>query len=398
MRILYLNYLYDLKGCSLGSAVKPQELFRAMQAQGHQVLMCWMKKQPARPGAGAGSSRRKVKRFLRRYLADAKQLLLNVPYLLRALHHAQRFRPDLIVSRLERGLFCDLLLARIKRLPLVVEGDCPGVYEALQFQKDYVKYRTVSRFIEWLNVRQADAVVVVSEPLRTYFANYGVPERRLHVVSNGADPERFSPRVSGSLVRRRYKLGNATVVGFIGSFSTWHGINNLAQLIEQVHEQLPDVKFLLVGTGGRMKSWLENYVAERGLQEAVIFAGYVEYQEMPQHVAAMDIVVAPYPYLPFFYFSPVKIYEYMAAGRPVVTTDIGQISEIIRHGESGLLCPPDDVGCLVRGIVRLAKSPEARQRMGRAARDTVMGAHTWRHKAQAWSAICTQVLAEARRP
>ncbi len=397
MRILYLNYLYDLKGCSLGSAVKPLELFRAMQAQGHQVRLCWMKKQPASPGGGATVTRPRLKKFFRRYFADAKQLLLNAPYLLRGLGYAQSFRPDLIVSRLERGLFCDLLLARLKRIPLVVEADCPGLYEALQFQKDHVKYRRLSRFLEWLNVRNADAVVVVSQALRQYFANYGVPAERLHVVSNGADPAIFSPGRSGADVRRRYRLGRGPVVGFIGSFSTWHGINHLAQLIDRVHRQMPTVKFLLVGTGGRMKGWLETYIAEHQLQEAVVFAGYVDYQQMPEHLAAMDIVVAPYPYLPFFYYSPVKIYEYMAAGKAVVSTDIGQISELIRSGENGILCPPDDVACLVRSIVSLARSPRARQRMGNAARQTVVAAHTWAHKAQAWSAICAQVLVGARR-
>ncbi|MBC7186095.1 MAG: hypothetical protein H5U38_03570, partial [Calditrichaeota bacterium] len=79
MRILYLNYLYDLKGCSLGSAVKPMELFRAMEALGHRVLMCWMKKQPSTPGGGPLTTKARLKKWLRRYLADAKQLLLNFP-------------------------------------------------------------------------------------------------------------------------------------------------------------------------------------------------------------------------------------------------------------------------------------------------------------------------------
>ncbi|MGQ9560913.1 MAG: glycosyltransferase family 4 protein [Candidatus Oleimicrobiaceae bacterium] len=397
MRILYLNYLYDLKGCSLGSAVKPMELFRAMEALGHQVRMCWMKKQPQTPGGGTLTRKPLMKKWLRRYLADAKQLLMNLPYLLRALREAARFRPHLIVSRLERGLFCDLLLARLKHVPLVVEGDCPGVYEAVQFQKDYVQYRLPSRFIEWLNVRHADAVIVVSAALRSYFADYGVQASRLHVVSNGADTQKFSPLISGTPVRRRYGIGSEPVVGFIGSFSTWHGINNLAGLVKELHPRVPEAKFLLVGTGGRMKTWLEQFVAEHALGAAVIFAGYVDYQEMPKYLAAMDVVVAPYPNLPFFYYSPVKIYEYMAAGRPVVSTAIGQIAEVIRDGENGCLCPPDDLTCLVSKIVQLVAKPGLRQRLGQAARQTVLDQHTWQHKAQAWSAVCQAVVQGAAR-
>jgi len=232
--------------------------------------------------------------------------------------------------------------------------------------------------------------------LRSYFAGYGVQPSQLHVVSNGADPERFSPLISGAGVRQRYGLAGEPVVGFIGSFSTWHGIHNLAKLMSELHERVPHVKFLLVGTGGRRKVWLEQFVRQHGLESAVVFAGYVDYQEMPEHLAAMDVVVAPYPNLPFFYYSPVKIFEYMAAGKPVVTTAIGQIAEIVNDGVNGCLCPPDDLRCMVEKIVGLVKEPRKRQRLGKAARATVAARHTWAHKAQAWSAICERVVAGAR--
>ncbi|MGQ9851849.1 MAG: glycosyltransferase, partial [Candidatus Oleimicrobiaceae bacterium] len=109
------------------------------------------------------------------------------------------------------------------------------------------------------------------------------------------------------------------------------------------------------------------------------------------------VVVAPYPNLPFFYYSPVKIYEYMAAGRPVVSTAIGQIAEVIRDGENGCLCPPDDLTCLVSKIVQLVAKPGLRQRLGQAARQTVLDQHTWQHKAQAWSAVCQAVVQGAAR-
>ncbi|MBC7186769.1 MAG: glycosyltransferase family 4 protein, partial [Calditrichaeota bacterium] len=256
----------------------------------------------------------------------------------------------------------------------------------------YLQYRMLSRFIEWLNVRRADAVIVVSEELRSYFARYGVRPARLHVVSNGADPDKFSPGVSGGSVRQRYALTDEPVVGFIGSFSTWHGIENLAELMSRLHTRAPEVKFLLVGTGGRWKAWLERYVAEQGLAGAVIFAGYVDYQHMAEYLAAMDVVVAPYPHLPFFYYSPVKIYEYMAAAKPVVSTAIGQINQVLEDGVTGLLCPPDDLRCLVEKIAVLAGNPLLRRRLGQSARRTILEQHTWMHKAQAWSAICAQVL------
>jgi len=91
----------------------------------------------------------------------------------------------------------------------------------------------------------------------------------------------------------------------------------------------------------------------------------------------MDVAVAPYPESQRFYFSPLKVYEYMAAGRAVVVSRVGQLESLIQHEVSGLLCPPGDAVALAAALERLRCEPELRSRLGRAARACVLPGHTW---------------------
>src|SRR5262249_3400525 len=105
--------------------------------------------------------------------------------------------------------------------------------------------------------------------------------------------------------------------------------------------------------------------------------GAVDHSQVPALLALMDVAVAPYPKLHDFYFSPLKVYEYMAAGLPVVASDIGQLPDVIRHGINGLLVPPGDAGALARALRQLATAPKLRKQLGQAARAQVTREHTW---------------------
>jgi glycosyltransferase involved in cell wall biosynthesis len=115
-----------------------------------------------------------------------------------------------------------------------------------------------------------------------------------------------------------------------------------------------------------------------------VFPGLVPYGRVPEHLAACDILVSPH--LPLedgspFFFSPVKLYEYMAAGRAVVAAALGQIGEVLREGETGLLHPAGDAGAFRRAIRTAAADPDLRRRLGEAARAEAAGSYTWRDNA-----------------
>jgi len=138
----------------------------------------------------------------------------------------------------------------------------------------------------------------------------------------------------------------------------------------------PESRLLLVGDGTARPS-LEQQAAALGLDQAVLFTGPVTPSEVPGLLASMDVAVAPYPDLANFYFSPLKVYEYMAAGLPIVASQLGQIEKLIEPEIDGLLVPPGDVPALVAALERLKGNPELRLRLGQTARAKVIRDHTW---------------------
>src|SRR5207249_3778339 len=145
---------------------------------------------------------------------------------------------------------------------------------------------------------------------------------------------------------------------------------------------------LVVVGGGPEDAAIRAELAARGLTNAAVLTGVVAPGEVPGLLTSMDAAVAPYPDSKRFYFSPLKVYEYMAAGRAVVASRVGQLEAVIQHEINGLLCSPADPGALATALSRLRREPELRDRLGRAARATVLQGHTW-------DAVAAKVLALA---
>jgi len=142
----------------------------------------------------------------------------------------------------------------------------------------------------------------------------------------------------------------------------------------------------------QMKPMLEKFIADNELGDRAILTGFVPHADIPKYIAAMDIVLAPYPGLDFFYYSPVKIYEYMSSGKPVVTTRIGQIAEIIENRRNGFLTEPNDIGNIELIIQELLNEPELREKVGAAARKDVLEKFTWEKRGEQLSELCQKCI------
>jgi len=393
MHIAYFNYLYDLYGVSVGSAIKAMELMTAMRGAGHEVDVYWRKEGEGKPGRNGSGLRAVLKSRLARYLHEPSQLLRGMSYWRQEKKILRRSMPDILIARLETYIFSPVCLARRYHLPFIVEADSPVAYELAHFDENYLKNAALVRYLEnmWLN--RSDRIFCVSRILKDYFVRRGIPDQKISVITNGADVRRFHPGIACEDILGKYHLKDKRVIGFVGSFHYWHGVNHLIEVMDAVLTQYPDAAFLLVGEGGPSRPVLEQYIRDHRHQSRIILTGGVDHDRVPAYINAMDVVLAPYPPLDFFYYSPVKVYEYMACGRAVVTSAIGQLETLIRHGETGMLVPPGDIRALIQAVHTLMDNPEHRKSMGEAAHRYIASCHTWTHKAAALDQLCGTVLA-----
>ena len=132
---------------------------------------------------------------------------------------------------------------------------------------------------------------------------------------------------------------------------------------------------------GPLKSSLQDRIRQAGLEKAVTFTGVVTHEDIPQYLATMDVAVAPYPAIGNFYYSPLKLFEYMAAGRAVVASRIGQVAQVITDGVNGLLYEPGHRAGLVNRLRELRESSALRLELGKNARRASRD-FTWERNAE----------------
>ena len=278
--------------------------------------------------------------------------------------------PDLLYERYALGNFAGVLAARWAGVPIFLEVNSPLAQE--KKETGHLSFSSLARLSERSILRAADRVLVVSRALKDIFVDRGVDPRRIAVIPNGIDPEPFL-RGDREGFRRRFGLGEAVVLGFVGFFREWHRLDLLLDLLETAPPE-PSLKLMLVGDGPA-RPGLEERIREKGIAEKVVWTGILDRHEIPSALAAMDIAVQPDVTA---YASPLKLFEYMAAGKAVVAPRRRNIREIIEEGRSGLLFEPENLETLVGAVRRLVKDPELRRRMGDAARETLLErGYTW---------------------
>jgi glycosyltransferase involved in cell wall biosynthesis len=221
-----------------------------------------------------------------------------------------------------------------------------------------------------------------------------VPGEKVHRVHWGANVERFRPDVA----RKRLPIPDkAKVVVFSGSFRPWHGADLLVRAAAKVLSRDPEAFFLFVGDG---PTWEETRLLAQklGIENAVLFTGPVAYDEMPSYLRAAKVGVAPYQPSRLgqmklgFYWSPLKIFEYMATSLPVVSIDVPSLAEIVRPEQEGLLVAEGDEDALAAAIVRLLADPVRARSMGEAGRERVVAHFSWQRHCEQLERILTSLV------
>ena len=289
--------------------------------------------------------------------------------------------PDFIYQRYARFSWAGVVAANRTRRPLFLEYNGSEVWVGRYWDR-VGRLELLERY-ERLNLDAAARIFVVSDVERRNLEARGVAAEKIVVNPNGVDVERFRPGVGGAGARRELGIRDDEVVaGFVGTFGPWHGVEKLAEAIKLIPNER--VRFLLVGSGS-LHAEVEKRLAVEVAAGRVIFTGAVGHDRVPGLLDACDILVAPHVPLADgseFFGSPTKIFEYMAMGKGIVASRLGQIGEVLVDGETALLVRPGNVEELRAAILRLVEDEGLRRSLGVKARDAAEMEHTWTRNAR----------------
>lgn len=350
-------------GCK-GASIHVQEFLRAVLARGMRVDLF-----TPRPGPPPPPDLRAVRVHCLPPVAgsDPKQRERRVRDLNRPLRTAldREGGFDLVYERY--SLFTVAGYASDAHVPGLLEVNAPLIEEQARWR--VLADRCGAERASAAVFERATAILAVSRPIAAWLDEWRAARGRVHVVPNGVDPRRFRPMGPRP-------PGGTFTVGFVGSLKPWHGLDILIEAIGLLAASDSSWRLVVVGDGPE-RAALEHSVAGKGLGAMMTFTGSVPHAEVPRLLGLMDVAVAPYPDLPGAYFSPLKVFEYLATGLPVVASRIGQLAEVIEDGKTGTLCRPGDPGALAEALARLRASPAKRRALGRAGRAAVASRYTW---------------------
>ncbi|MHB8656955.1 MAG: glycosyltransferase family 4 protein [Solirubrobacteraceae bacterium] len=284
---------------------------------------------------------------------------------------AARNASAFVYQRYSLNNLAGVILSRRWRIPLVLEANGSEA----KWRQDFgtLKYSKLAYACERLILGRAAIVSAVSQNAAEDLMAAGGPPERIRVVPNGVAVQRFAGARPMPLPA---ELNGCFVVCFVGLFYPWHGVRFLAEAFGLLHERHSDARLLLVGDGEELpvvKAVLERHQA----LGATHFTGLVARADAPRYMAAADVLVSPHADIHRFIGSPIKLFEYMAAGKPIVATTVGQIPEMLTDEKTALLVAPEDPQAMASAFERLREDVDLRQRLGGAAQAEARTTHSW---------------------
>lgn len=248
----------------------------------------------------------------------------------------------------------------------------------------------LSRWLEGFLYTRATHLLVNSPAYRAYLINKGIPAAKVSLISNGVDPDMFTPGADGKTIRQRWNVDSHFVVTYAGALGLANDIPVILQAAAQVQSE-DRIRFLLVGDG-KERTALEAQAKQMGLNN-VIFTGSQPKSEMPAILAASDACIAILQNIPLFRTTyPNKVFDYMAAGRPTLLVIDGVIREVIEAAQGGVFVPPGNANALAEAVCSLSRDREAARRMGASARAYVVDYFNRHRQADQFVALIQDIV------
>lgn len=307
--------------------------------------------------------------LISRYAPELLFELMEIIYNLVALYKLTRRgvkNYDLVFERYSIFGVVGALLAKYRKLPFVLEVNYTSNSPLVRRRSALLK--PLARITDRWVFRTATLITPVSSALRDELVQrYGVPVEKALVLPNAADPANFKTR------DREHFFTRTKTIGFVGGFYLWHGLDILIKAFATIAGSFPEARVLLIGDGPELEK-TRLLVAELRLSKQVIFGGRKMHHELPKIMSEFYLGVMPDSN---DYGSPMKIFEYMALGLPVVAPDYGPIHDAITNGKQGLIFERRNISALAEALAKLLSDRELAESYGSCGRATVVSERNW---------------------
>jgi len=343
-----------------------QEMVNAFRELGHEVEIAAIASENEKQSSTSSES------FVGRLAAKVSPLIYELLEIFYNLYgfclltkRILRFRPHVIYERYALYTVAGILVSKLFRIQLILEVNAPLAYEKKKYGK--LVFPSLAKTFERWICSHSCKTIVVSTHLKKLLQDIGVPYGRMVVISNGINPNIFNPNIDGEAVRKRFGLDGKIVLGFVGWFRKWHGLEDLLRAYVKYRMKEKNIHILLVGDGPAYKD-LEAYARENGiLEKGVTFTGPVARKDIPSYIAAFDIALQPDV---TDYASPIKLFEYMAMGKGVIAPNKDNIKEIVGETYEALF-ESGDWDNMARTILEYTQSKQKTKELGEQARSIV---------------------------
>ncbi|MGE0206219.1 MAG: glycosyltransferase family 4 protein [Candidatus Babeliales bacterium] len=289
-----------------------------------------------------------------------------------------------------------ILISKLKKIPLFLEYNGSELWVDNNWGKQkWFSFNTITRLIELYNIKNAHYIIVVSEVLKDELIARDVKQEKILVNPNGVNTDSYDPaKLSNERteIRRNLHIEEKFVFGFIGTFSQWHGINILQEMIPEVIKNYTKAHFLLIGDGP-LKNNLEKELKE--YKKFITYTGILPSQEARAYLAACDAFLSPtQPNADGsrFFGSPTKLFEYMSMAKPIIASDLEQIKDIIypalrvnttsndaKNDNLGILVEPKNTKDFIAAATMLIDRNKELSCLGFNARNKAVKEFSWDH-------------------
>jgi len=347
-----------------GQYVHIEEMIHALRTQDHEVVIVAPPSAETESfGADAGAVAL-LKRWLPKWFYELMELGYSLVAYRRLAKAIREHKPDCIYERYNLFLPAGIWAARRYKLPLLLEVNAPILEERSRY--DGLALTGLARWSQAYAWKKADMVLPVTQVLGDIVASYGVDPKRIVVIPNGINGERFDRAPDVEAAKRALGLGGRLVLGFTGFVRDWHGLDKVLDLIAA---DPPDSqRHLLVVGDGPARPGLERQARALGIENRVTFTGIVGRDDVARHVAAFDIALQP---AVVAYASPLKLFEYLALGKAIVGPAQPNIEEILQQDHNAVLFDPADSDGLAAAVSRLCGDAVLRNKVALNARATI---------------------------